>query len=319
MKLVNLDGYTTNPGDLSWQWMNKYGEATVYERSAPELVLERAKDADILFVNKTPITREIIMQLPKLKYVGLQSTGFNIIDCDAAKKNGILVTNIPAYSTNAVAQLTFAFILELTNQVALHSRSVMEGEWCACPDFCYWKTPLMELHGKTLGIIGFGKIGQAVAEIAKAFGMNILAYSPTPKMPSAFPHVQFQPVETILRHADIVTLHCPLNASTEHMIDRNALLSMKPSAFLINTSRGPVINEADLADALNHEKIAGAALDVLETEPCKKDNPLLYAKNCLITPHIAWAGFETRARLMSLLEANLKAYLNGTPINVVNQ
>lgn len=319
MKLVNLDGYTTNPGDLSWDWMNQYGEATVYDRTPPELVIERARDAEILFVNKTPITKEILCQLPALKYVGLQSTGFNIIDCAAAKEQGIVVTNIPAYSTGAVAQLTFALILELTNQTALHSRSVMDGEWCSCPDFCYWKTPLMELQGKTLGIIGYGKIGQAVAKIADAFQMKMLAYSPTPKEKGAIKDITFAPVDTILQASDIITLHCPLTPGTTGLINKDTLHRMKASAFLINTSRGPVVDEAALAQALNAQQIAGAGLDVLSIEPCERDNPLLHAKNCLITPHIAWAAFETRERLLGILEQNLAAYLSGSPVNVVNK
>lgn len=318
MKIVNLDGYTTNPGDLSWDWLNQYGDVSIYDRTPKELVIERAKDAEILFVNKTPIYRETLEQLPKLKYVGLQSTGYNIIDCEAAKELGIIVTNIPEYSTCAVAQLTFALILELTNHVALHSQSVMAGEWCKSKDFCYWNSPITELMDKTIGIIGYGKIGQAVAKVADAFQMKIMAYSPSKKEKGEIHNLTFAPIDTILKEADIVTLHCPLTPATRGLINREALQLMKPTAFLINTSRGPVIDEAALAEALNSDVIAGAGLDVLAKEPCRPDNPLLKAKNCFITPHIAWAGLETRSRLIKLLEGNLKAYLKGDPINVVN-
>lgn len=318
LKIVNLDGYTTNPGDLSWDWLKQYGQATVYERTSPELVLERAKDADVLIVNKTILTKEILSQLPKLKYIGLQSTGYNIVDCSAAKEQGIIVSNIPEYSTNAVAQLTFSLILELTNQVALHSRSVKNGEWCSCPDFCYWKTPLSELQGKSLGIIGYGKIGQTVARIADAFDMNILAYAPTKKKKESIRNLEFVSIDEILHQCDIITLHCPLNSATENLINRDSFSKMKKTAFLINTARGPIIDELALANALNDEKISGAGLDVLVNEPCKKDNPLLQAKNCFITPHIAWAGLETRSRLLTILEENLNNFLSGTPSNVVN-
>lgn len=319
MQIVNLDAYTTNPGDLSWEWLKQYGDVQIYDRTPPDLVIQRAKNAEILFINKTPVSKETLAQLPKLKYVGLQSTGYNIIDCDAAKKQGILVTNIPEYSTGAVAQHTFALILELTNQTALHSKSVMEREWCSCRDFCYWKTPLTELQGKTLGVIGYGKIGQAVARIGDAFDMNILAYAPSPKEKGRIHRLTFTSMDTILKESDIISLHCPLTPATEKLINRDTLLKMKETAFLINTSRGPVIDEQALADALNQGVIAGAGLDVLAAEPCHRENPLLNAKNCLITPHIAWAGFETRKRLVEILEENLKAYLSGSPVNVVNK
>lgn len=319
MKIVNLDGFTTNPGDLSWEWIGKYGEYTVYDRTSNEKIIERAKDAEILFLNKTPISSEIIAKLPKLKYVGLQSTGFNIIDCEAAKDAGIIVTNIPDYSSSAVAQATFALILELTNQVALHSHSVHIGDWCDSKDFCYWKTSLTELQDKTIGIIGFGKIGRKVAEIAECFGLNVLAYSPTAKENNGLNRTSFASINEILSQSDIVSIHCPLNKKTEGLINSQSLSLMKKSAFLINTSRGPVVDEKALADALNNGTIAGAGLDVLSAEPCERSNPLLNAKNCFITPHIAWAGLETRIRLMEILEKNLKAYLDGNPINVVNK
>lgn len=318
MKIVNLDGYTTNPGDLSWTWLEKYGEYKIYDRTSPEDVLDRAKDADILIVNKTPISRELLEKLPKLKYVGLQSTGYNIIDCQAAKEKGIVVSNIPEYSTNAVAQLTFALILEITNQVALHNQSVHSGEWCACQDFCYWKTPLTELAGKTLGIIGFGKIGRQVCKIAQSFGMKVLAFSPSlPADRSSNPKII--PLDEIFRESDFITLHCPLTKDTENLINEENLKKMKKNAIIINTSRGPVVNEKDLARALQDGIIAGAAVDVVNTEPCVKENPLLKCDNCIITPHIAWAGFETRKRLLEILEKNLAAFLDNQPINVVNK
>lgn len=319
MKIVNLDGFTTNPGDLSWDWIGKYGEYTVYDRTSNEEIIERAKDAEILFLNKTPISKEIIANIPKLKYVGLQSTGYNVIDCDAAKESGIIVTNIPDYSSSAVAQATFALILELTNHVALHSQSVYDGEWCSSKDFCYWKTPLTELQNKTIGIIGFGKIGRKVAEIAECFGMNVLAHSPSPKDTNGLKRTSFSNIKDILCKSDIVSIHCPLNSETKNLINSQSLSLMKKSAFLINTSRGPVVDEKSLADALNSETIAGAGLDVLSVEPCTPANPLLNVKNCFITPHIAWAGLETRVRLMEILEKNLKAYLDGNPVNVVNK
>lgn len=316
MKIVNLDGYTTNPGDLSWKNFEKYGDFTVYDRTAPEQIIERAKDADCLIINKSIITAEMLDLLPKLKYVGLQSTGYNVIDCKAAREHGITVSNIPAYSTNAVAQLVFSFILQFTNKVSIHSDAVHSGEWCACPDFCFWKAPLAELDSKTIGIIGFGSIGQRVKNIAKAFGMRVLVN--TPHQNDKFDDVEFVDFETLMKNSDIVTCHCPLTPKTENLINGSALKLMKKSAILINTSRGPVVNDKDLADALNNDEIQGAGLDVLKVEPPSNDNPLLTAKNCIITPHIAWAAYETRERLLGILESNLKAFIDGKPQNVVN-
>lgn len=317
MKIVNLEGYTTNPGDLSWEQFEKYGELTVYDRTKPEEIVERAKDADILFINKCIITKELLEQMPNLKYVGLESTGYNVIDGKAARERGITISNIPAYSTTAVAQLVFAFILQMTNKVTLHSDAVYNGEWTNCPDFCFWKAPLAELDGKTIGIIGFGSIGQRVSAIAQAFGMKVLVYTPHPK-PEVYPRVTFTDFKTLLENSDVVTCHCPLTPDTENLINADALAKMKQSAILINTSRGPVVDEAALADALNNDRLQGAGVDVLRTEPPKADNPLLHAKNCYITPHIAWAGYETRARLQRILEENLVAFLEGHPQNVVN-
>lgn len=319
MKIVNLDGYTTNPGDLSWDGIKRFGDYTVYDRTPADKVIERAKGANILIINKTVVTREILDALsPELEYIGLQSTGYNVVDCDYARKLGITVCNIPAYSTKAVAQLVFAFILQVTNEVALHSNAVKNGEWCTCPDFCFWKTPLTELDSKIIGIIGFGSIGRRVAKLAEAFDMKVLAYAPRPKDKGELKTVEFVDLDTLLKNSDIITCHCPLTEETKGMINDENIIKMKKNAIFINTSRGPVVDEKALADALNSEKIKAACLDVLETEPALESNPLLKAKNCYITPHIAWAAHETRARLLKILEENIEAYLSGKPQNVVN-
>lgn len=319
MKLVILDGYAENPGDLSWDALKTLvDEYEVYDITEPERVLERSLDADILVTNKTPITRELIEKLPKLKYIAVLATGFNIIDCKAARERGITVSNIPAYSTDGVAQLVFAFLLELTNRVALHSESVKNGEWQNSPHFCYWKSPLVELAGKTFGIVGFGKIGSAVAEIANAFKMRVLAYSPHTHSYSGNGSVEFCTLEKLVAESDAISLHCPLNEGTAGLVNADFLSKMKKSAFLINTSRGPVVNENDLAAALNSGEIAGAGLDVLSAEPPKDGNVLIGEKNCFITPHIAWASFEARSRLMSIFTKNVEAFVKGEPINVVN-
>lgn len=319
MKIVNLDGYTTNPGDLSWEGIKRFGDYTVYDRTPADKVIERAKGANILIINKTVVTREILDALsPELEYIGLQSTGYNVVDCDYARKLGITVCNIPAYSTKAVAQLVFAFILLVTNEVALHSNAVKNGEWCTCPDFCFWKTPLTELDSKIIGIIGFGSIGRRVAKLAEAFDMKVLAYAPRPKDKGELKTVEFVDLDTLLINSDIITCHCPLTEETKGMINEENISKMKKNAIFINTSRGPVVDEKALADALNSEKIKAACLDVLETEPALESNPLLKAKNCYITPHIAWAAHETRARLLKILEENIEAYLSGKPQNVVN-
>ncbi len=320
MKIVILDAHTTNPGDLSWDFLNKYAEEVViYERTAPSEVIERAKGAEVLIINKTVLNKaELDALAPELKYIGLQSTGYNVVDLEAAVKHGVAVCNIPAYSTNAVAQQVFAFILHFANQVDLHSESVHNGDWCACPDFCYWNAPLSELNGKILGIIGFGSIGSRVAEIGEAFGMRILVYSRTKKDLGGFKTAENVDLDTLLNNSDFITCHCPLTPETTGLINKKTLSAMKQTAVLINTSRGPVVDEQALADALNADKISGAAVDVLSAEPATRDNPLLSAKNCIITPHIAWAAKETRARLISILEENLNAYLNGKPQNKVN-
>ena len=317
MKIVNIDGVCTNPGDLSWEPFKKYGDLTVYDRTEPDQIYDRIKDADIIMINKTVITNEMLDRLPKLQYVALQSTGVNVIDTKEARKRGITVTNIPAYSTNEVAQMVFAYILHLTNKVAMHDDAVHNGEWCSCPDFCFWNAPLEELNGKTIGIIGFGSIGKRVAKIADAFGMKIIVN--TPHIPlEEYDNISFVSFDELMKNSDIVTCHCPLNDKTEKLINSDSISMMKRTAILINTSRGPVVDEQALADALNNNRIKAACVDVLSVEPPSDDNPLLHAKNCVITPHISWAAVETRARLLEILEANLKAYLEGNPQNVVN-
>lgn len=317
-KIVILDAYTTNPGDLSWDWLNQYGETEIFDRTPCDKIAERVKDADVVITNKTPLTAETIDKMEKCKFIALLSTGYNIVDWEYAAKKGIPVSNIPTYSTMAVAQLVFAFISELCNGVGLHSADVRNGGWSSCPDFCYWKQPLTELCGKTIGIIGFGKIGQAVADIAGAYKMNILAVSGHETDQSDRKNFKWASLDGLLRNSDIITLHCPLTEQTTGMVNSEFLSKCKHSAFVINTSRGPVVDEKALADALNSGRIAGAAVDVLSTEPPKSDNPLLSAKNCYITPHIAWAGYETRQRLMGVLQENFKAFFDGKPINTVN-
>lgn len=320
MKIVILDSRTTNPGDLSWDFLKKYtDDIDIYDRTADEQVIERAKGANILIVNKTIVDKEKINALmPELEYIGLQSTGYNVIDLETATKNGITVCNIPSYSTNAVAQQVFAFILQYTNYINHHSESVRNGGWCNCPDFCYWEKPLTELEGKTIGIIGFGSIGQRVAKIAEAFDANVIFSSRSVKDTSDFKNAKQVELDTLFKESDFITCHVPLTKKTEGLINLENIKKMKSSAILINTSRGPVVNEKDLAYALNNDMIAGAGVDVLSVEPPKTDNPLLTAKNCLITPHIAWAAKETRTRLIGVLDENISKYLEGNPQNKVN-
>lgn len=317
MKIVVLDGYTLNPGDLSWQGLMDLGEVEVFERTSPQDVVERAKDAKIVLTNKTVITGEAIMQLPLLRYIGVLATGYNVVDTETAREQKVKVTNIPDYSTPSVAQLTFSLLLELTFHVGHHAQTTREGRWNASPDFCYWDKPLVELAGLTIGIVGYGRIGQAVARIAQAFGMKVIAYSRS-RTGTEADGVNFVSLEAIFLLSDVVTLHCPLTPETRHFINRDRLALMKPTAYLLNTGRGPLIDEAALADALNAEKLAGAGLDVLSVEPPKEANPLLSAKNCLVTPHIAWATKASRARLMEIAVNNVKAFLAGKPVNVVN-
>ena len=317
MKIVVLDGYTLNPGDLTWDGLRELGELTVYDRTPPDKVPERSEGADILLTNKTLLSVEILKSLPGLKYVGVLATGYNVIDVEMAAKLGIVVTNIPAYSTNSVAQLTFALILELCFHAQRHSDSVMSGKWSGSVDFTYRDYPLTELASKTLGIIGFGTIGKKVSEIAMAFGMNVLASSGSESDHSHRTGISRAGLPELLSNSDIVSIHCPLTPETAGMININTLRLMKRSAFLINTSRGPIVVEKDLAEALNEGIIAGAGLDVLSVEPPPEDNPLLRAINCIITPHIAWATLESRTRLMKMAVQNVRAFLSGSAINVV--
>ena len=319
MKLVILDAYAENPGDLSWDWLkNVVEEYDIYDITPPEKIVERSIDADILVTNKTVLSAETLSQLPKLKFISTLSTGYNVIDTQYAAEKGIPVSNIPAYSTDGVAQLVFALILEIVNHVALHNESVKDGDWCRSEHFCYWKAPIAELANKTLGIIGFGKIGSAVARIANAFGMNVIAYSPNTRTYNNFGKVEFVSLDEVIKNSDIISLHCPLTASTEGLVNMEFLSKMKKTAILINTSRGHVINETDLKKALDDGTIAAAGVDVLSAEPAKEDNPLLKCKNCIITPHIAWASFEARSRLMNIFKSNVEGFVSGKLINVVN-
>ncbi|MBU0472723.1 MAG: D-2-hydroxyacid dehydrogenase [Bacteroidetes bacterium] len=317
MNIVVLDGFTLNPGDLSWAELEKLGNLKVYDRTEANLTIERSKDAEIVITNKTVITDSLISQLPNLKYVGVLSTGYNVVDTLAAAKKGIVVTNVPAYSTDSVAQITFSLLLELVINVGVHDKSVHKGEWANSADFSYSKTPLIELQGLTFGIIGFGRIGRAVAKIANAFGMNVLANnrSEIKEIPD---YVTVADKPEIFNNCDVVSLHVPLTNENSEFVNAKILSMMKSSAYIINTGRGGLINEQDLADALNNGKIAGAGLDVLSTEPPLKDNPLLSAKNCVITPHIAWATIAARKRLMKIAVDNVRAFLNGNQLNIVN-
>ena len=316
MKIVVLDAFAMNPGDLSWDNLRKLGETEIYERSSWEETKKRIADAEIILTNKSVLNEELINSAKKLKYIGVMATGYNIIDITAAHTRNIIVTNVPSYSTASVAQLTFAFILDLTNHTALYAKSVSNGDWVKSKDFSYHLKPIMELQDKTLGIIGFGQIGKAVAKIAIAFGMKVISSHKHPER-DKMEGVKFVDEKICFKEADIISLHCPLNENNQHFVNKELLQTMKPTSFLINTSRGGLINEPDLADALNKEIIAGAALDVLSTEPPTEGNPLLHAKNCIINPHVAWATFESRSRLMNVLVNNVKSFLNGNPENVV--
>ena len=311
-----MDGFALNPGDLSWKEVEKLGKLTIYKRTPPELIVERAQNAEAVFTNKVVFNENVIQQLPKLKYIGVLATGYNVVDIAAAKKAGITVTNIPAYSTASVAQMVFSHILNFVQNVSVHAQSVSEGEWAASKDFSYWKTPQIELAGKTLGIIGFGQIGQAVAKIGLAFEMKIIFNNRSRKETEI--DARQVDLNTVLSESDFISINCPLTSENAGFINKSAIEKMKPTAFLVNTGRGPLINEQDLADALNSGKIGGVGLDVLSTEPPSKENPLQKAKNCYITPHIAWATREARTRLMQIASRNLKAFINRDPINVVN-
>lgn len=319
MKIVVLDGYAMNPGDLTWEGLQELGDVVIYDRSTETEIIERAKGAEIVLTNKVSVPAHIMEALPELKYIGVMATGYNIIDMDFAKKRNIVVTNVPGYSTPSVVQLTFSLLLELCYHTQHHSDAVMQGKWSASPDFSFWDYPLTELAGKTLGIIGFGSIGQKVADVGAAFGMDILAYSRTQTDQSHrknFKWVAQQ--EELLTQADVVSLHCPLTPQTENLINAESLSLMKPSAILINTSRGGLIDAQALADALNQGRISAAGIDVLAVEPPPVDTPLFKAKNCLITPHIAWATKESRLRLMDVVVGNIKSFLTGQSVNVIS-
>ncbi len=320
MKIVVLDGYCENPGDLSWAPLEQFGEVTVYDRTTdtPEAVIERLKDADILVGNKNNITGEIMDACPNLKYIAVQATGYNVIDVAAAKERGIPVSNVPTYGTMAVAQHTMALLLEITNLVGHHNDRVHAGRWAEGPDWCFWDHPLMELDGKTMGIIGFGKIGQQTAKMAKAFGMNILATGSRPN-DEGRAIGEYVEMDELLAKSDVISLHCPLFPNTKGIICKENIDKMKDGVIILNSSRGPLVVEQDLADALRSGKVAAAAVDVVSSEPMSNDNPLLTAPNCIITPHIAWAPKEARQRIMDTTAKNIEAFLNGNPINVVNK
>ncbi|MBQ8602110.1 MAG: D-2-hydroxyacid dehydrogenase [Bacteroides sp.] len=316
MKIVVLDGYGLNPGDLSWEAMQSLGELQVYNRTSPSELLDRAKGAEVLITNKTVITAKDMDALPQLKYIGVLATGYNVVDIEAARSKEIVVTNIPAYSTRSVAQMVFAHLLNITQRVGYYAKENRQGRWATNADFCYWDTPLIELDGKRMGIIGFGNTGQATAAIAIALGMKVCVYSSKPQfmLPQG---IQRMGLDELFRECDVVSLHCPLTDNTKELVNAARLSTMKPTAILINTGRGPLVNEHDLADALNNGVIAAAGLDVLSTEPPCKDNPLLTARNCFITPHIAWATKEARIRLMDIAVNNLKGFIKGNIINNV--
>lgn len=317
MKIVILDGNAVNPGDLSWDCFRQFGEVTVYQRTRYAQAAERIGDADIVMTNKTPITEELLSACTNLRLVCVLATGYNVVDCAAARKRGIPVCNVPDYGTNAVAQFTFSLLLELCNRVGLHDRAVHEGQWTACPDFCFWNTPQTELASKTIGIIGFGRIGRAVGRIAAAMGMEVLAYSRS-RHPEGEKIGRYADLDTLLRESDIVSLHCPLTDETAGLIGSETLAKMKDGAILLNTARGGLLDEQAVADALATGKLSGAAVDVVSREPIRAENTLLTAPNCIITPHMAWAPTESRQRILDCTVSSIRAFLTGKPINMVN-
>ena len=321
MKIVVLDGYTENPGDLSWDELSALGELTVYDRTSltdEDEIIARIGDAEMVYTNKTPITRKVIDACPSMKFISLLATGYNVVDYVYAKEKGIPVTNVPTYGTASVSQFSIALLLEVCHHIGHHDASVHAGNWANCIDWCYWDYPLIELEGKTIGIIGFGRIGQAEGRVAKALGMNVIAYD---HYPNDFGReiAEYVDLDTLLARADVITLHCNLTPENTGLINKDTIAKMKDGVILINNARGQLIDEQDVADALNSGKIAAAGLDVVYTEPIRADNPLLKAKNCIITPHISWAPKESRQRIMDCAVANAKAYLEGNPINVVNK
>ena len=320
MKIVILDGYTENPGDLSWEELGRLGALAVYDRTSltdERESIDRIGDADIVFTNKTPITGAVIDSCPNLKFISVLATGYNVVDCAHAKQKGIPVSNVPTYGTASVSQFAIALLLEICHHIGHHDQTVHAGKWAGCQDWCYWDYPLIELEGKTIGIIGFGRIGQATGTIAKALGMQVLAYDSHPS-DSGRASASYVELDSLLSHSDVVALHCPLFPETQGIINKDTIAKMKDGVILLNNSRGPLVVEQDLADALNAGKVAAAGLDVVSTEPIQADNPLLSAKNCIITPHISWAPKESRQRIMDCSVSNVKAFLKGSPINVVN-
>ena len=317
MNIVILDGYALNPGDLSYDRLQQFGALKVYDRTAPEQVIERAAEADALLINKVVLGEREFAQLPRLRYIGVQATGYNVVDVEAARRYGITVTNIPAYSTDSVAQMVMAHLLGITQNVGYYAQQNREGRWGANPDFCYWDTPLIELAGKQMGIVGFGRTGSAVARLAQAFGMKVAVYTSKPQseLPEGVAKVA---LDELFATSDVVSLHCPLVPATQGLVNAGRLGMMKPTAILINTARGPVVDEQALADALNSGVIYAAGIDVLCEEPPRGDSPLMKARNCFVTPHIAWATIEARTRLLDICEANLRAFCEGHPQNVVS-
>ena len=321
MKIVVLDGFTLNPGDLNWNALKNLGECKIYDRTSltdDAEIISRIGDAEIVFTNKTPLTKKILDACPNVKYIGVLATGYNVVDLDAAKSKKIPVTNIPNYSTQAVAQFAFALLLEICHHVAAHSQAVHDGLWTRCKDFCFWNYPLIELAGKTIGIIGYGRIGQATAKIAAAFGMKVIAFSPHREIGTKAGDCSFVELDTLFKASDVIALHCPLFPSTQGIICADNIAKMKDGVIIINNGRGGLVVEKDLRAALDSGKVLAAGVDVVSTEPISGDNPLLGAKNCFITPHISWAPKESRARLMNIAVENLKAWLAGKPVNVVN-
>ncbi len=319
MKIVVLDGYTTNPGDLSWDEIKRLGDADIYDRTPANLTAERIGSAEIVLTNKSPVSRETIEKCGNIKYIGVLATGYNIVDVDAATENNIVVTNIPSYGTAAVAQFTIALLLEICHHIGEHNRAVMNGDWTANNDWSFWNYHLTELEGKVMGIIGYGRIGQKTGQIAQALGMKVLANANHPNLSLENENCKYVDFKTLIRESDIVSLHCPLTPSTHGIINKNTIAKMKDGVIIINTSRGPLIVEEDLKNALNSEKVAAAACDVVSDEPIKSDNPLLTAKNIILTPHIAWAPIEARMRMMDLAVKNLMGFIDRSPINVVNR
>lgn len=318
MRIVVLDGYTLNPGDNPWSAVEALGQLTVYDRTAPQEIVQRAAEADIVLTNKTPLTAQTLEQLPRLKFISVLATGFNIVDVQAARARGVAVSNVPIYGTDSVAQYVFAALLSLIHNPVLHDQAIRAGQWQQCGDFSFWKTNLIELVGKTMGIVGFGRIGRSVGKLANAFGMKVIAHDQQPGDAPGYEPFAWKELEPLFAESDVVTLHCPQTADNARFVNAALLKQMKPTAYFINSARGGLVDEAAIAAALNQGVLAGAALDVVSVEPIREDNPLLQAKNCLLTPHMAWATVEARRRLMQITAENIAAFINGEPVNVVN-